>query len=154
MKLPFLLSFAAVLLALPANAQEADLAAGKSAFAKCSSCHAVGENAKNRMGPYLTGVVGRPAASVEGFTYSKAMVAAGENGLVWTPEALDGFIAAPHDYVPGTKMPNVAVADPATRANLIAYLQTFSPDFDASTQVSTYEPPNGAAPASATTPTN
>lgn len=133
-------------LAGPVAAQEADLAAGKKAFAKCSSCHDVSEDPRNRMGPYLTGVVGRPAASVDGFTYSKPMVAARDGGLVWTPEALQGFLAAPHDYVPGTKMPNVGVTDEAARTNLIAYLQSVSPDFDPATQVSTYVPPNGTAP--------
>lgn len=134
-------------LASLAFAQEGDAVAGKSIFARCSSCHDLSAEPRNRMGPYLTGVVGRPAASVEGFTYSKAMTAARDEGLVWVPEALDAFIAAPHGYVPGTKMPNVSVPDPEGRANLIAYLLTFSPDFDPALQQSTYQPPDSAAPA-------
>ena len=144
----------ALAMAGPAVAQEGDAAAGKTVFSRCSSCHDVGENPRNRMGPYLTGVVGRPAASVEGFTYSKPMGAARDAGLVWTPETLDGFIAAPHDYVPGTKMPNMAIKDATQRANLIAYLVSLSPDFDPAMAAATYVPPGGAAPAAtpSTTP--
>jgi len=147
-----LLPLALLALAGPALAQEAgDAAAGKTAFAPCSSCHDIGENAKNRMGPYLTGVVGRPAASVDKFTYSQAMVAARDAGLVWTPEAIEAFVTGPHDYVPGTKMPSITVRDEAARRNLVAYLLTFSPDFDPQTMVSTYAAPNadsaaGSAP--------
>jgi cytochrome c len=149
MKSSLLLSFALFALASPALAQEADPAAGKSAFAPCSSCHDISENRVNRMGPYLYGVVGRPAASVEKFTYSQAMVAARDAGLVWTPEALNSFLQGPHEYVPGTKMPEIKVSDDTARANLIAYLQSLSPDFDPTTQLSTYVPPGGAAPAGA-----
>jgi cytochrome c len=36
-----------------------DVAAGKSSFNKCLACHAVGENAKNKVGPELNGLNGR-----------------------------------------------------------------------------------------------
>jgi cytochrome c2 len=150
MKLVSLLALALALVP-PAMAQDGDPAAGKTVFSRCSSCHDVGENPRNRMGPYLTGVVGRPAASVDGFTYSKPMSAARDAGLVWTPEALDGFSPGPHDYVPGTKMPNMAIKDETQRANLIAYLVSLSPDFDPAAATSTYVPPGGDA-APTTTP--
>lgn len=118
----------------------ADLVAGKAAFKRCTACHDVGETPTNRMGPYLTGVVGRPAASVEKFGYSAAMKTARDAGLVWTPDSLNAFLSGPHAYVPGTKMPNLKVPD-ADRANLVAYLQSVSPDFDPDTQKSTYAPP-------------
>jgi cytochrome c len=157
MKSLFMVPVAILALTAVASGQEGDPTAGKSAFARCSSCHDVGANPRNRMGPYLTGVVGRRAASVEGFTYSQAMVSARESGLVWTPETLDAFIHAPHEYVPGTKMPNVTIPDVTARANVIAYLRSVSPEFDAATQVSTYTPPgaaetaasDGSAPAAA-----
>ncbi|HZY68388.1 MAG TPA: cytochrome c family protein [Devosia sp.] len=149
MKLIAILPLALAALATSVLAQEAalegDPAAGKTAFAVCSSCHDVSENPRNRMGPYLTGVVGRPAASVEGFTYSQAMNEARDAGLVWTPESLKAFISGPHDYVPGTKMPNIIVRDETARTNLVAYLQSLSPDYDPETQVSTYTPPGGEA---------
>ena len=55
----------AVLVPLAAQA-EGDAAAGEKAFAPCKACHAFG---KNGVGPNLTGVVGRKAASEEGYTY-------------------------------------------------------------------------------------
>lgn len=135
-----------IALASPAIAQTtaepaADLVAGKAAFKPCTACHAIGEGATNRMGPLLTGVVGRPAASVERFGYSAAMKKARDLGLIWTPQSLDAFLTGPHDYVPGTKMTNIQVKEAADRANLIAYLKSFSPDFNPDEQVSTYKPP-------------
>lgn len=119
--LPLIAAFAAA----PVHAQDAT--AGQAVFKKCTACHDVSENAKNRMGPVLRGVVGRVAGTYEGFKYSQAMVDKGKAGLVWTPETLDPFLASPRDYVPGTKMTNISVKDPTDRANVIAYLQTLSP---------------------------
>ena len=36
-----------------------DVAAGKSSFNKCLACHAIGEGAKNKVGPELNGLNGR-----------------------------------------------------------------------------------------------
>jgi cytochrome c len=81
------------------------------------------------MGPHLNDVVGRQAGTGEGFNYSRAMVEAGENGLIWTPETLSPFLESPREHVPGTKMAFGGVKDEAERANIIAYLLTFSPDY-------------------------
>ncbi|MDB5625266.1 MAG: cytochrome c family protein, partial [Tardiphaga sp.] len=43
-----------------------DVAAGKSSFAKCMACHAIGEGAKNKVGPELNGLNGRKSGSVAG----------------------------------------------------------------------------------------
>lgn len=117
-----------------------DPAAGETVFKKCMACHAAGENAKNKVGPVLNGVVGRTAGTFEGFNYSPAMKDAGAGGLVWTPEQLGVFLSAPKDLVPGTKMSFAGLKEQADRDNVIAYLLTFSPD---------YVPAEGAAPAAA-----
>jgi cytochrome c len=109
---------------LPAQGQDA--AKGEAAFTVCAACHDIGENAHNRMGPVLTGVVGRKAGTYEGFKYSGAMVEAGDDGLMWTPETLDKFLAGPRDFVKGTKMNGISVKDASKRADIIAYLATFS----------------------------
>ena len=51
---------------------DGDPAKGKKVFNKCRTCH-VADAEKNKVGPYLLGVFGRPAGSVEGFKYSDAM---------------------------------------------------------------------------------
>lgn len=92
------------------TAEEADavdpelIAAGEKVFKKCKACHQVGDGAKNRSGPVLNGIVGRAAAGVEGFRYSNALKAKGEEGLVWDEASLAAFLADPKGYIKGTKM--------------------------------------------------
>ena len=51
-------------------AESGDIDVGEKIFKKnCKSCHQVGANAKNRVGPQLNGLFGRQAGSVEGFRY-------------------------------------------------------------------------------------
>src|SRR5688572_22882218 len=57
----------------------ADPVQGADQARKCQSCHTVNEGGANGQGPNLWGIVGRPIASHEGFTYSPEMTAhAGE----------------------------------------------------------------------------
>ena len=102
------------------------VAAGEKAFRKCKACHQVGKDARNRAGPTLNGVVGRVAASVEGFSYSKAMKAAGKRGLVWNEEELSGYLAKPRAHLKGTKMSFAGLKSDDEIAATIAYLKTFS----------------------------
>lgn len=106
-----------------------DAEAGKTEFKKCAACHAVGEGAKNRVGPVLNGVFGRVAGTFETYKYSKPMVDAGANGLIWNEETLRPYIHKPKEYVPGTKMTFAGIADDVAIDNLLAYLLTFSPDY-------------------------
>ena len=74
-------------------------------------------------GPTLSGVVGRPAASVEGYAYSKSML---ENmkGVVWSEEALDRWITNSQAWVPGSFM-FYKQDDPEARRKIILYLKSF-----------------------------
>jgi cytochrome c len=96
----------------------ADPAKGETVFKKCAACHKLDGN--DGVGPHLNGVVGRPVASVEGFSYSDGMVA---HGGEWTPEELFAFLASPKQDVPGTKMSFAGLPKEEDRANVIAYLQ-------------------------------
>lgn len=112
---------AVTLVAVPAVASAQDAEAGKSVFGKCRACHAVGEGAKNMVGPHLNGVAGRKAGAVEGFAYSDALK---NSGKVWDDAALDAYIADPKGNIPGNKMVFVGIKDETDRKNLIAYLKT------------------------------
>lgn len=112
-----------VLLTGTSSAQEAgDAAAGEAVFRKCMSCHAVGEGARNKVGPVLNGIIGQPAGTLSGFQYSPAMVEAGEAGLIWTPENLASYLHAPREFLPGNKMAFPGLRDQADIDNVIAYL--------------------------------
>ena len=120
-----LASVALITVAIPAYA-EGDVKKGAKVFKKCKACHAVGEGAKNKIGPHLNGIIGRKAATTEGFKYSKKMIEKAEGGLIWTEENLDAFLKKPRDFVPGTKMAFGGIRKDKKRANLIAYLKTYT----------------------------
>lgn len=150
MKKIVLVTLAGLVLMGPALAQTpGDPKAGEAIFKRCASCHAIGEGAKNRVGPYLTGVVGRPAATAEGYNYSDAMKQHGASGLVWTEDTLSAFLTDPKGYVPGTKMTFPGIKKPDELANVIAYLKTFSP---ATAPNAGGSAANGSAPAGDATP--
>lgn len=84
---------------------------------QCRTCHA----AKSTVaGPSLSGVAGRRIAGLSDFAYSQALKG---KGGVWTDSALDAYLAAPGKFAPGGRM-ITAVAAPADRAAVIAYLKT------------------------------
>lgn len=116
----------ATLAAAPALAQ-GDATAGATVFKKCAACHAVGEGAKNKVGPELNALIGRVAGTAPDYKYSKAMTEAGAGGLAWTEETLAEFLHKPKDYVKGTKMSFPGLADQTDIDNVVAYLVTFSP---------------------------
>ena len=97
----------------------ADVEKGATVFKKCAACHKLDGN--NAVGPHLDGVVGRPVASIEGFSYSDGMKAHGGD---WTPEQIFHFLTNPKADVPGTKMAFAGLPKPEDRANVIAYLES------------------------------
>lgn len=114
-------AIAATAFALPAAAQ--DVANGEDVFKKCRACHRVGPDAKNLVGPQLNGIVGRKAGTVEGFKYSPANQKAATDGLMWTEENLDKYLADPRGFMPGNKMAFAGIKDDKDRKDLIAYLK-------------------------------
>lgn len=100
----------------------ADPAAGERLWRQCASCHAL-EPGRNGTGPYLFGIVGRDKGAAEGFRYSNAMASA--EGT-WEPENISAFIENPRGYIAGTSMAYAGMRRAEDRANLIAYLATFS----------------------------
>ena len=111
-------------LAFSTSAQaEGDVEAGMKVFKKCKACHNV-DKEKNKVGPHLIGIVDRAAAAIDGYKYSKAMKAKGEEGLMWTVENLDAYLTKPKDFIPKTKMAFPGLKKPEDRANVIAYMKS------------------------------
>lgn len=97
------------------------IAEGKAAFANCSACHSLEKGAASGAGPNLFGIVGTKAGKIAGFGYSDALKA---SGITWTKSELDGFIANPAAKIPGTTMIAGAIAEPAKRQAVIAYIES------------------------------
>jgi S-disulfanyl-L-cysteine oxidoreductase SoxD len=110
---------------------DGNAADGEKIFNKCKACHAVGEGAKNKLGPELNDVLGRTAGGLESFErkYSKPMKAAGADGLVWNEDSLKEFLTKPKDLIKGTKMSFAGLKKEQELEDIIAYLETFSPDY-------------------------
>ena len=117
----------ALLAAGPALAQDAagDPALGERVFAKCRACHQIGEGAHNAVGPELNGLIGRHAASVDGYSYSEAMKA---SNITWDEPTFKEYILNPKAKVPGTKMAFAGLQKQSDIDNITAYLKSFAPD--------------------------
>jgi len=110
---------AVAVIAQPGTASQ-DVPAGQRLYQnKCGGCHSIDAD---RIGPRHRNVVGRPVASVPGYSYSPALK---KLGGVWTPARLDQWLSATQKMAPGSKM-YLEIDDPAQRRQLIAYLASMS----------------------------
>jgi len=97
----------------------ADVRRGQLLSLACAACHSLGAGEPTIVGPNLHGMFGRRAAAVVGFDYSPALR---DSGLVWTPRALEAWLADPASFVAGTKMTFTGYRAAEDRRDLIAYL--------------------------------
>jgi cytochrome c len=112
--------FTAALAAFGAPAMaDGDADAGKKVFNKCRACHTL-EEGKNKVGPSLHGVIGRPAASIDGFKYSSAMK---DSGLTWDEATLAEFLKKPKALVAKTRMSFAGLKKEDDIENVIAYIK-------------------------------
>ena len=103
------------------NAFSADAVKGKKLYAKCKACHNA-DAPKNKVGPYLVGIVGRKAGTADGYTkYSKAIK---DSGIVWDEANLDKWLTNPKGMYPGSKMIYPGLKKAEDRADVIEYLKT------------------------------
>jgi cytochrome c len=120
---PAVAAAAALLLCLSAGTSRAagDGDKGKAAFVRqCAICHTIEKGDPNRFGPNLSGMVGKKAASVPGFDYSRAFKAAAR--WEWTEDALGSWIMFPGTMVPGTAMAIFQGVAEKDRDDIVAYL--------------------------------
>ena len=102
-----------------------DVAAGKSSFNKCLACHAIGENAKNKVGPELNGLDGRKSGTVEGYSYTDANK---KSGLTWDEATFKEYIKDPKAKIPGTKMAFAGIKKETEVNDLWAFLAQYGAD--------------------------
>jgi cytochrome c len=126
--------------ALPAGEASAqDATKGEQVFKQCMTCHRIGPDAKNLVGPSLTGVIGRQSGTAPAFAYSPLNKAAGENGLVWTDDLIMQYLPDPNaflkkfltdkgkaDLATGSTKMAFKLADEQQRKDVIAYINKFS----------------------------
>jgi len=116
------LMIAAAFFAAAAPAVAQDVTSGEAVFKRvCATCHNATVDGPRKLGPTMSGVVGRKVASVEGFRYSTAKR---EANLVWTPDKLNPYLLNPREFMPGTTMAYAGLKNDTDRANVIAYLAT------------------------------
>ena len=134
------LAFVAAMVAIPVGAASAqDATKGEQIFKQCMTCHRIGPDAKNLVGPVLTGVIGRQSGTAPGFAYSTLNKAAGENGLVWTDDLIMQYLPDPNaflkkfltekgktDLATGSTKMAFKLADEQQRKDVIAYINKFS----------------------------
>ena len=113
---------AIALAAVSSAAAAQDLAAGENSFKKCLACHAVGEGAKNKVGPLLNGLEGRKSGTIEGYSYSEANK---NSGITWSKDTFLDYIKDPRAKIPGTKMIFPGIKNETEANNLWAYLASF-----------------------------
>lgn len=99
----------------------------------CGVCHDLSSAQHNEKGPYLWGVVDRPAGVVD-FPFSAAFLDIARNKpFIWDDANLERFIANPDMFVPATRMSQrdkqhplafEGISSSENRRDVIAYLHT------------------------------
>ena len=92
---------------------------------QCQACHNFQEGQGPKIGPDLYAVVGRKIAAAPGFNYSSALKS--KNGT-WDFTTLNTWLTKPSAFAPGTAMTFAGLSNDKQRADVIAYLDTLSPN--------------------------
>ena len=114
-----------VLSAASSTARAQDVAAGKASFNKCMACHAIGEGAKNKVGPELNGLDGRKSGTAPGYSYSDANK---NSGITWSEAEFKDYIKDPKAKIPGTKMIFPGIKNEKEANDLWAFLAQYDKD--------------------------
>jgi cytochrome c len=112
-------------LATSSAASAQDVAAGKASFNKCMACHAIGEGAKNKVGPELNGLDGRKSGTAPDYSYSDANK---NSGITWNEAEFKDYIKDPKAKIPNTKMSFAGIKNEKEINDLWAFLAQFDKD--------------------------
>lgn len=99
--------------------KKADTGYGLKLAMQCRSCHSFEKNSASPIGPTLYGVFGRTVAAVDSYNYSQALANA---DFIWTPKALDSWLAEPAAFLPGNRMAFAGLRNQTDRNAVIAAL--------------------------------
>jgi cytochrome c len=102
-----------------------DITAGKSSFNKCLACHAIGEGAKNKVGPELNGLDGRKSGTAPDYSYSDANK---NSGITWNEAEFKEYIRDPKAKIPGTKMTFAGIKNEKEINDLWAFVSQYDKD--------------------------
>jgi cytochrome c len=116
---------ALIVIATSTAALAQDVAAGKTSFNKCLACHAIGEGAKNKVGPELNGLKARKSGTAEGYSYSEANK---NSGITWDEATFKDYIKDPKARIPGTKMVFAGIKNEQEASDLWAFLAQYDKD--------------------------
>jgi cytochrome c len=126
MQNPTLSALVVIVSSLAASAAFAqDVAAGKTSFNKCIACHAIGDGAKNKVGPELNGLNGRKSGTAPDYSYSEANK---NSGITWNEAEFKDYIKDPRAKIPGTKMIFPGIKNEQEVADLWAFLAQYDKD--------------------------
>jgi cytochrome c len=112
-------------MAAASGALAQDAAAGKTSFNKCLACHAIGDGAKNKVGPELNGLDGRKSGTAEGYSYSEPNK---NSGITWNKDQFLDYIKDPKAKIPGTKMVFAGIKKEKEANDLWAFISQYDKD--------------------------
>jgi cytochrome c len=92
---------------------------------QCQACHNFQEGQGPKIGPDLYNVIGRKIASAPSFNYSAALKS---KNATWDFDNLNTWLTKPSTFAPGTAMTFAGLSNDKQRADVIAYLDTLSPN--------------------------
>ncbi len=92
---------------------------GQKLSSPCWSCHDFYGD-QNKVGPYLSGVFGRPAAAATFPGYSASLRA---SGIVWERDTLRRYLFDPEGLVPGTSMASPGVRGRVELDAILFYME-------------------------------
>ena len=97
----------------------ADVDRGETLSMQCRACHTLEKGGADVLGPNLYALFGRTAGSAPDYSYSEELA---NSNFVWTPRALDAWLAQPYPFLPGNRMSYPGLPSSDDRNAVIAYL--------------------------------